>query len=64
MAREKYYRIVCDICGKEVLDAHEVILQEWRHIENGGKMPVDYEYDWCDECYKKVMEMIDSLKEV
>lgn len=52
---------VCDICNNKLSDVSSKALRMFIRYRDGFKVKNIRQYDICDECEKRICEMIDSM---
>lgn len=63
MSSKRYTIYTCDICGKEGERCHSGTIEEFRaYKETGDFIPVDVDFDICEDCYEKLEAFVNVLK--
>lgn len=63
MSSKRYTIYTCDICGKEVNKCHSGTIEEFRRFKDTDTLlPIDVDFDICDDCYEKIEAFINALK--
>ena len=67
MSSKRYTVYTCDICGKEGERCHSGTIEEFRAYKATGDfipidIPIDVDFDICDDCYEKIKAFINTLK--
>jgi len=63
MAMKHYTIYTCDICGKEVDKCHSGTIEKFRRFKDADAiLPVDVDFDICNDCYEKIEAFVNVLK--
>ena len=63
MSSKRYTIYTCDICGKEVDKCYSGTIEDLRQIKDiDAFIPIDIDFDICDDCYEKIEAFINVLK--